>query len=89
MRGARCCTKGENHACTISAFQLRHSGADFNLQAHARRRSGCERQELPHGTAMPLGEFQEDMRVGEGLPLALSQRHQNKEEFRDKHRSEK
>jgi periplasmic copper chaperone A len=29
-----------------------------------------KKQELPHGAAMSLGKFQENMRVGEGLPLA-------------------
>lgn len=69
----RIAAQGKDDA-TISAFQLRNSGADLNLQFHQfheRLGGGVERQELPHGTAMPLGEFQENMRLGEGLPLAL------------------
>ena len=31
-------------------------------------------KELPRGAAMPLGEFQEDMCVGEGLPLSRAAR---------------
>jgi hypothetical protein len=62
-------SEGENDA-TISASLLRNSSADLDLHSHGCRRSGGEGPELPHGAAMPLGELQEDMHVGKGLPLA-------------------
>jgi hypothetical protein len=55
---------------TISGFWLRNSGAGLNLQFDGRLGARVEGQELPHGAAMPLGELQENLHVGEGLPIA-------------------
>ena len=32
--------------------------------------AGGKRQELPHGATMPLGKLQEDMHLGESLPIS-------------------
>jgi hypothetical protein len=42
----------------------------YCFRAASRDSSGQKREELPDGTAMPLGKFQEDLRLGEGLPIA-------------------
>jgi hypothetical protein len=61
--------KGECDACTISASRLRNSGADLNLQSCVGQERRSKSQELSDGATVSLGELQEDMRVGEGLPL--------------------
>jgi hypothetical protein len=68
--------KGESNAWSSSVSWQRNPCAAYNFQFHKRLGPSNERQELPHGTAMPLGELQENMRVGEGLPLVwASARH--------------
>jgi hypothetical protein len=53
-----------------SDFLLCRSGVDLHrYYRNGVRTAADQRQELPHGAAMSLGEFQEDMRVGESLPL--------------------
>jgi hypothetical protein len=56
-----------------SDFLLCYFGVDLSRQC---RDGVCtavySRQELPDGAAMPLGKFQEDMCVGESLPIALA-----------------
>jgi hypothetical protein len=52
----------------------RHAGLGVVRERADCFRQGCEgfghqRQGLPDGTAMPLGELQENLHVGEGLPL--------------------
>jgi copper(I)-binding protein len=59
---------GDNDA-TISAPQLRDSDTSLSLQLNERLVRNRERQKLPHGAAMPLGELQESMHVREGMPL--------------------
>ena len=59
--------RGEQDA-TLSACYVRDGCA--RVSGRARLCPAAERQELPDGAAVPLGELQEDMRMGEGLPLA-------------------
>ena len=43
------------------------AGASYAQDTDQRR---SKWQSLPHGTAMPLGEFQEDLHIRKGLPLS-------------------
>jgi hypothetical protein len=60
---------GENNASTTSVVYLRTSCRHLDLPPRDYRRSGNQRKKLPHGAAMSLGEFQENMHVGESLPI--------------------
>ena len=46
---------------------------DRDHEPARRRGSGNERQGLPDGAAMPLEGFQENLRLGESLPVAGDQ----------------
>jgi hypothetical protein len=61
---------GESDAWTTSVVYLRASCRHLDLSPRDCRRSGEQRKKLPHGAAMSLGEFQENMHVGESLPVA-------------------
>jgi hypothetical protein len=61
---------GENDAWTTSVVYLRTSCRYLDLPPRDCRRSGDQGKKLPHGAAMSLGEFQENMHVGESLPVA-------------------
>ena len=68
--------KGGEHAIGFNSW--RGLAVAFDRQCNRFRATGAW-QELPHGAAMPLGKFQENLRVGEGLPLvprAIRQKHQ-------------
>jgi hypothetical protein len=58
-----------NNACTISDSLLRASYLDRYVRTPGRTGSGENREKLPFGAAMPLGEFQENLRLGEGLQI--------------------
>jgi hypothetical protein len=60
--------EGENNEAD-SAFWLRNSGAHRNPRTYQCLGSRRKRQELPPGATMPLGKLQEDMHVGESLPI--------------------
>jgi hypothetical protein len=61
--------KEENHA-TISVCWLRDAGLCHGRPFHRRLGARRKGKELPHGAAVPLAEFQENLRLGESLPLA-------------------
>src|SRR5271167_1085616 len=63
-------TNGENDAWTTSVVDLRTSCTHFDLPPRDCLRSGDKGEKLPDGAAMSLGEFQEDMYMGESLPVA-------------------
>jgi hypothetical protein len=60
--------EGENNEADF-AFKLRDFCADLDLQPSSSLGSKRKWQKLSFGAAMPLGELQEDMHVGEGLPI--------------------
>ena len=60
--------EGENNEADF-AFKLRDFCADLDLQPSSGLGSKRKWQKLSYGAAMPLGELQEDMHVGEGLPI--------------------
>jgi hypothetical protein len=73
----------------VSDFLLCDFGADFDRQYRARvGAAASKRQELPHGAAMSLGEFQEDMRVGESLPVSPGAQRQTRRSPHDQRRNQ-
>jgi hypothetical protein len=60
----------KNNARTVSDSFLWASYFDLCVNAPGRPGSGQNWEKLPFGAAMPLGEFQENLRLGEGLPIA-------------------
>src|SRR5271163_3188074 len=53
----------------LSVTGDRGHSARIELDACACGFAGGKRQDLPHGTAMPLGKFQKDLCLREGVPL--------------------
>jgi hypothetical protein len=62
--------KGDDDAWTVLGSFRRTSCPDVGLLAR-RHGSGHQRQELPDGAAMPLAGFQENLRLGESLPMIV------------------
>jgi hypothetical protein len=50
--------------------RLRTCGVGYCLGVAGRDGSRQSREKLPDGTAMPLGEFQENLCLGQSLPIA-------------------
>jgi hypothetical protein len=62
---------GENNAWTMLDNRMRPYGFGYCLPAGHRNGSRQSWQELPYGTAMPLGEFQENLRLGESMSVVF------------------
>lgn len=60
--------EGENNEADF-VFELRTFCADLDLRLSSGLGSKRKWQKLSYGAAMPLGELQEDMHMGEGLPI--------------------
>jgi len=64
----------------VSDLFFSNFGVDLDHQYRNRVGTTARKsKELPYGATMPLGEFQEDLRVGEGLPLGRVERRQTNE----------
>lgn len=57
--------------CATHHFHHRHR-SEFRVSGDASGGSGRQGKDLPNGTAMPLGKFQEDLHLRQGVPLIAS-----------------
>ncbi len=58
------------HYATLGLLIVLGAGVRFGGDAGGG--PGRQGQDLPNGTAMPLGEFQEDLRLRQSVPLTIS-----------------